>query len=101
LSKRPERIIITSPGSFYFRGRFKINLNDFLKKHHIGGIHSLPILEHNWIDTRHPFTAPHYPWHEVGWLRYPSNYSSNEYDDWCYRGNQKIEFIQNYMICIY
>lgn len=44
------------------------------------------MLNHNWIDTRHPFTAPHYPWHDVGWLRYPSNYSSNEYDDWCYRG---------------
>ncbi|CAF0811798.1 unnamed protein product [Rotaria sp. Silwood1] len=70
LSKRPERIIITAPGSFYFRG----------------GIHSIPILNYNWIDTRHPFTAPHYPWHDVGWLRYPSNYSSNEYDDWCYRG---------------
>ncbi|CAF1962458.1 unnamed protein product [Rotaria magnacalcarata] len=70
LSKRPERILITAPGSFYFRG----------------GIHSIPILNYNWIDTRHPFTAPHYPWHDVGWLRYPSNYSSNEYDDWCYRG---------------
>ncbi|CAF4404720.1 unnamed protein product, partial [Adineta steineri] len=70
LSKRPERIIISAPGSFYFRG----------------GIHSLPILEHNWIDTRHPFIAPHYPWREVGWLRYPTNYSANEYDDWCYRG---------------
>ncbi|CAF1211795.1 unnamed protein product [Adineta ricciae] len=70
LSKKPERIIISAPGSFYFRGE----------------VHSLPILEHNWIDSRHPFIAPHYPWRELGWLRYPSNYSSNEYDDWCYRG---------------
>jgi hypothetical protein len=51
-------------------------------------VHSLPILDHNWIDTRHPFTTPHYPWREAGWLRYPSNYSSNEYDDWCYRGKK-------------
>ena len=43
--------------------------------------------EQNWIDTRHPFTSPHYQWRDAGWLRYPSNYSSNEYDDWCYRGN--------------
>ncbi|CAF2584154.1 unnamed protein product [Rotaria sp. Silwood2] len=70
LSEKPERIIITAPGSFYFRG----------------GIHSIPILEKNWIDTRHPFTSPHYQWRDAGWLRYPSNYSSNEYDDWCYRG---------------
>ncbi|CAF0948012.1 unnamed protein product [Adineta steineri] len=70
LSKKPERIIITAPGSFYFRG----------------GIHSIPILEKNWIDSRHPFTSPHYQWRDAGWLRYPSNYSSNEYDDWCYRG---------------
>ncbi|CAF1902329.1 unnamed protein product [Rotaria magnacalcarata] len=70
LSKKPARIIVTAPGSFYFRG----------------GIHSIPILEKNWIDTRHPFTSPHYQWRDAGWLRYPSNYSSNEYDDWCYRG---------------
>ncbi len=44
------------------------------------------MLDKNWIDTRHPFTSPHYQWRDAGWLRYPSNYSSNEYDDWCYRG---------------
>lgn len=71
LTERPERVVISSPGSFYFRG----------------GVHSLPILEKNFIDTRHPFTSPHYQWRDAGWLRYPSNYSSNEYDDWCYRGN--------------
>ncbi len=26
LSKRPGRIIITAPGSFYFRGKLKLNL---------------------------------------------------------------------------
>ncbi|CAF1171757.1 unnamed protein product [Adineta ricciae] len=70
LSRKPERIIITAPGSFYFRG----------------GVHSIPIMDKNWVDTRHPFTSPHYKWRDAGWLRYPSNYSSNEYDDWCYRG---------------
>jgi len=54
--------------------------------HRIGGVHSIPMLEKNWVDTRHPFTSPHYQWRDAGWLRYPSNYSSNEYDDWCYRG---------------
>ena len=44
------------------------------------------MLDKNWVDTRHPFTSPHYKWRDAGWLRYPSNYSSNEYDDWCYRG---------------
>ena len=56
----------------------------------LGQVHSLPILERNWVDTRHPFTTPHYPWREAGWLRYPSNYSSNEYDDWCYRGTKIV-----------
>jgi hypothetical protein len=58
-------------------------------KNRIGGVHSLPILEDKWIDTRHPFTSPHYQWRDAGWLRYPSNYSSNEYDDWCYRGRKR------------
>ncbi len=87
MTQNPERIIITSPGSFYFRGKKKNIRNLQAKNYSIGGVHSIPILEKDWIDTRHPFTSPHYQWRDAGWLRYPSNYSSNEYDDWCYRGN--------------
>ncbi|CAF1283642.1 unnamed protein product [Didymodactylos carnosus] len=56
LSKKPERIVITAPGSYYFR------------------------------ESTHAFPSPHYPFLNVNWLKYPKNYSFNEYDDWCYRG---------------
>ena len=87
LSERPEQMIITSPGSFYFRGKnYDQSIERFPSMNNLGGVHAIPILKSNWVDTRHPFTSPHYQWRDAGWLRYPSNYSSNEYDDWCYRG---------------
>ncbi|CAF1299687.1 unnamed protein product [Didymodactylos carnosus] len=70
ISKKPERIIITAPGSFYFRGQ----------------VHSIPLLNKDWLESTHAFPSSHYPFLNVSWLKYPKNYSLNEYDDWCYRG---------------